>query len=55
MSWYLGEYEKMRQQGKTVRRYPNKNSSVKLKLVQSAEVKKLFLNFIGKVIIIKEN
>ena len=32
MSWYLGEYEKMRQQGKTIRRYPNGNDPLKQKL-----------------------
>ena len=32
MSWYLGEYEKMRQQGKTIRRYPNGNDPLKEKL-----------------------
>ena len=32
MSWYLGEYEKMRQQGKTVRRYPKGNDPLKQKL-----------------------
>ena len=32
MSWYLGEYEKMRQQGKTIRRYPNGNDPLKQEL-----------------------
>ena len=32
MSWYIGEYEKMRQQGKTVRRYPNGNDPLKEEL-----------------------
>jgi len=32
MSWYIGEYEKMRQEGKTIRRYPNGNDPLKQEL-----------------------
>ena len=32
MSWYIGEYEKMRRQGKTIRRYPNGNDPLKQEL-----------------------
>jgi len=32
VSWYLGEYEKMRQEGKTIRRYPNGNDPLKEEL-----------------------
>ena len=32
MSWYIGEYEKMRPEGKTIRRYPNGDDPLKQKL-----------------------
>ena len=32
MSWYMGEYAKMRREGKTVRRYPNGDAPLKEKL-----------------------
>jgi len=32
VSWYLGEYEKMRQQGKTIRKYPNGDDPLKQEL-----------------------